>query len=273
MPLGVGVSTPFSQPCNYHTALNHCFRDESSYKVSAQARMKCPYCGVWGLRGMNCKLCHTVIPGNAALFLNRENAGNKSGRRTPNGSSRSNTPGGSSRSASTTPGKTASAVGHKTPTRTLLRQMDQNVSYSATSPKVGSNVTPRNQAGGYQPQQQQPDQGVRSSSAAAKNLVFPQRAEERRQQLMNNNGPNAFEACYGESLRECGVPVESMIRSASATSSLSQLSEGRSQTSGAVQSMESTGKPQEKVAPKIKCNYCGIWMQPGRICALCRTAN
>jgi DNA-directed RNA polymerase subunit RPC12/RpoP len=61
--LGIGVSTPFSQPSNYQTVLNHRFRDEAPYDPSKQTKMKCPYCGVWARKGRTCSLCGTQVPG------------------------------------------------------------------------------------------------------------------------------------------------------------------------------------------------------------------
>jgi hypothetical protein len=57
--LGVGRSTPFSQPSNHHTIYNHCFRETSSYDVSRQSKVKCSYCGVWATKGTYCNLCGT----------------------------------------------------------------------------------------------------------------------------------------------------------------------------------------------------------------------
>lgn len=61
--IGIGVSTPFSQPSNYQTVLNHRFRDETPFDPSKQLKMKCPYCGVWAKKGRECSLCGTRVPG------------------------------------------------------------------------------------------------------------------------------------------------------------------------------------------------------------------
>ena len=67
MSLGVGGATPFSQPhANYPTALNHCFRDGSSYNSAALEKRKCGYCGVWGPVGGSCSLCGEHIAGPKA---------------------------------------------------------------------------------------------------------------------------------------------------------------------------------------------------------------
>lgn len=63
--IGIGVSTPFSQPSNYQTVLNHRYRDETPYDPSKQLKIKCPYCGVWARKGRECSLCGTAVPGHA----------------------------------------------------------------------------------------------------------------------------------------------------------------------------------------------------------------
>ncbi|CUG91044.1 Hypothetical protein, putative [Bodo saltans] len=65
--IGIGISTPFSQPSNYQTVLNHRFRDETPYDPSKQLKIKCPYCGVWARKGRDCTLCGTKVPGASSL--------------------------------------------------------------------------------------------------------------------------------------------------------------------------------------------------------------
>mmetsp|Transcript_12844 Transcript_12844/g.39906 ORF Transcript_12844/g.39906 Transcript_12844/m.39906 type:complete len:189 (-) Transcript_12844:287-853(-) len=83
--LGIGQSTPYHMGTDHPTALNHCFRDTAPYNPAAQARIKCPFCGVWAKRGENCYLCRRFVKGIPAA---RDNSVRISvGRRTPTNNS------------------------------------------------------------------------------------------------------------------------------------------------------------------------------------------
>lgn len=168
MSLGVGNATPFSQGSNYHTVYNHSFRDQVSYNVRQQVKVKCGYCGCWATKGKECTLCGTGAKG-ATPASTRPTSGRV-------GASRSSSPACSSRHSS--------------------RSVSQ---YS-------------NQA---QPMQQ--------------------------------------------------IPVNSRSNFSTSASQFNNTANPRYQNA--------SNQYQATAPKKVKCNYCGIWVQCGKMCSLCRSHN
>ncbi|KAL7696583.1 hypothetical protein N2W54_006308 [Lotmaria passim] len=61
---------PQAQESNYATVFNIDFRPHHEpLPTGANTKLKCPSCGVWGLKGSTCKVCRTPIPGPRRIYI------------------------------------------------------------------------------------------------------------------------------------------------------------------------------------------------------------
>ena len=269
MTLGIGGATPYAQGTNYHTASNHRFRDESPYEVSAQQRMKCPSCGIWGMRGGPCTLCGTKIPGSAACFM--KNAGKRS--TSPSASRRAVATPGSPR-VGTTPrmanGRPVTPIQSNRTPRAALGTMDHNTTPTHNAKGNGNQQPQHPKSSGVPRFPQETDDRVRSLSEAFEpdfDRHWNRQATEgtSRSASDSSNVYQDWVQQQQEKVREYRAQNE---RSTSANSSMSFSYNPRSKSGASAGSSGST-----TAKAKVKCNYCGIWVGAGKICSLCRTPN
>lgn len=191
--LSIGHSTPFAQSSNYHTVLNHRFREESAYDAAKQVKIKCPYCGIWARKGGVCSLCGTRIPGGpAARFQPPSNP------------------------QPTTPGRAAA-----------------NTTTVRTPGRFGSG----------------------ESSSWGEIPANTMRSRTPPASARNDNQP-----------RDMRRPM-----SPSTTHHVNYATRSRSKSPPASLTAKRGSLDGGIAARKVKCSYCGIWVQSGRLCTLCRT--
>lgn len=232
--LSIGNFTPFSQASNYHTVLNHRFREESAYDPAKQVKIKCPYCGIWAKKGSTCSLCGTRVPGNPPSQLTSSSSLPAKRHSAASDDARHTEPSRSARARSKSP---ASGGGRSTPV-TTRQQYEVSGSHTSHTPSRLS----FHQGLSYQtPTTARGDQRRFGSPGVSLSTNVPHNSRQVHYDALHDD---PYLSQYGSENHR------------------------NSQSSGAAVEAR---RVSELSARKVKCSYCGIWVQTGKMCTLCRT--